>query len=155
MRSVDGVPCRLEGVEGKGTAKSRSFLLGDFDGDLEARVGEPGGCGAARMEEADGDFGDDDARRRVKFEGFATEGSAGKSARGICGIAFSFSCSCERKGEPPLLYGCHVPLTLTHFRSLTRTSLRLASLSAVQRATAAMPPFISLSMSISTSIPSP
>lgn len=83
IRLVDGVPRRLEGVTGNGTANSRSFFVGDFEGDLEARVGEPGGWGVARIEDADGDLGDEEASRRVKFEGFATEGRAGKSAIGM------------------------------------------------------------------------
>ena len=60
-------------------------MLGDFEGDLDPeRVGEPGGWGAARMEDAEGDLGEDEARRRVRFEGFAAAGSEGRSAIGIC-----------------------------------------------------------------------
>ena len=44
IRFSEGVPKRLEGVAGNGTAKSEAFLLGDLDGDLDTpRVGEPGG----------------------------------------------------------------------------------------------------------------
>lgn len=92
IRFVVGVPSLLEGVAGNGTAKSRSFLLGNFEGDLDAeRVGEPGGCGAARIEKADGDLGDEEARRRVKFDGFWVGGREGRSAVGIGGTRFSFS----------------------------------------------------------------
>ena len=91
IRFVVGVPSILEGVAGNGTAKSRSFLLGDFEGDLEAdRVGEPGGCGAARIDEADGDLGDEEARRRVKFDGFWVGGREGRSAVGIGGTGSTF-----------------------------------------------------------------
>lgn len=87
IRLVDGVPkgvpARLEGVAGNGTANSRSFFVGDLVGDLEARVGEPGGWGAARMDAAAGDLGEEEASRRVKLEGFTAAGSAGKSAKGI------------------------------------------------------------------------
>ena len=92
IRFVVGVPRRLEGVTGKGTANSRSFFVGDFDGEREAeREGDPGGCVAARIEDADGDLGDDEARRRVRFEGFAEAGKEGKSAVGIRGTDSSFA----------------------------------------------------------------
>lgn len=44
IRFVVGVPKRLEGVAGKGIANSRSFFVGDLEGERETdRVGEPGG----------------------------------------------------------------------------------------------------------------
>ncbi len=72
----------LEGVIGNGTANSRSALLvGDFAGDLNG-LGEEG---VARMEEAEGDFGEEEARRRVRAEGFAGVGRGGKVAKGVVG----------------------------------------------------------------------
>ena len=92
IRFVEGVPSRLEGVTGKGTAKSRSFLLGDLVGERDAyRVGEPGGCGAARIEAEAGDLGEEEASSRVRFDGFATSGNAGSSAIGIWGTDSSLA----------------------------------------------------------------
>lgn len=89
MVFLEGVPAgvlaRLEGVTGKGTANSRGcgFLVGDLVGDLEGeREGEPG---VARMEAEEGDLGEEDARRRVRVEGFWVPGSWGRPAKGILG----------------------------------------------------------------------
>ena len=83
--SLEGVAARLEGVTGKGTAKSIGcgFLVGDLDRDLEGDG--DGEVGVARMEEEEGDFGEDEAKRRVSAEGFWLPGSGGKSANGILG----------------------------------------------------------------------
>ena len=53
-----GVLTRLDGVIGNGIANSRNFLVVGF----ALGVGDEG---VARMERADGDFGEADARRRV------------------------------------------------------------------------------------------
>ncbi len=92
IRFVVGVPSRLDGVTGNGIAKSRSFLLGDFVGEREPEgVGEPGRWGAARMAADAGDLGEDDASRRVRFDGFTASGRAGSSAIGIWGTDFSLA----------------------------------------------------------------
>lgn len=82
-----GELARLEGVIGNGTANSRStFLVGDFAGDLKG-LGE---LGVARIEEEDGDLGEEDANKRVKAEGLAGVGSGGRFVKGILGIAGAF-----------------------------------------------------------------
>ena len=59
-------------------------MVGDLEGERETdRVGEPGGWVAARIEDADGDLGEDEARRRVRFDAFAAAGREGRSAIGI------------------------------------------------------------------------
>lgn len=76
---MEGVAVLLEGVTGKGIAKSRR-LVGDFVGDREDEgVGDPG---VASILEEEGDLGDDEASSRVRVEGFAGVGRGGRSARG-------------------------------------------------------------------------
>ena len=81
---LEGVPALLEGVIGKGTAKSRSGRLeGDLEGDLENGEGDEG---VASIDEEEGDFGDDDASSRVNVEGFAGVGREGSKAMGTTGM---------------------------------------------------------------------
>lgn len=127
----EGVPALLEGVIGNGMTKSCAFLVGDLNGE---RVDD---VGAARIDAADGDLGEDEASKRVRVEGLLLDGSGGRSAKGIFGTDISPACS------------------WTHFSSLTRTSFRRVSLAAVHRATAAIPPPMPFVISISTSIPTP
>ena len=92
IRLVVGVPIRLvEGVTGNGTANSRTFFVGDRRSSaLEDLVGDPGHSGAARIEAAAGDLGEEDASRRVKLEGLAAdEGRGGRSAMGSWGTTLS------------------------------------------------------------------
>ena len=77
----------LDGVIGKGTANSRSFLVGDvaLDG-----LGEEG---VARIERAEGDFGEEEASSRVSAEGFVGAGKGGSRESGILGIAIVSLCN--------------------------------------------------------------
>jgi hypothetical protein len=82
---LEGVAVRLEGVMGNGTANSPTVrFVGDFEGDFENGEGEEG---VARMEAAEGDFGEDEARRRVSVEGCFATGRAGRVAIGIGGTS--------------------------------------------------------------------
>ena len=98
MSEVSEEFIRLDGVTGKGTANSCGFLFGDLSGSFEGEgVGEPG---RAKIVAADGDFGDAEASRRVRVEGFEFEGRGGKSAKGRSGIgevpAWSFRTEGQR-----------------------------------------------------------
>ena len=78
---LEGVPILLDGVMGKGTAKSRNArFAGVFEGDLERREGDGG---VARIEAEEGDLGDEEASKRVSFECCLGIGSGGKIAIGI------------------------------------------------------------------------
>ena len=82
---LEGVAGRLEGVIGKGTAKSpRARFAGDFEGDFDKREGD---VGVARIEADEGDFGEEDAKRRVRFEGCFATGKAGREDIGISGTS--------------------------------------------------------------------
>lgn len=91
----DGVPgTRLEGVTGKGMANVCGFLLGDLLGDLLRDLeGEHEELGEARIDAADGDLGEDDARRRVKPDGLEGATSGGSNAIGILGTDNAFECN--------------------------------------------------------------
>ena len=81
----EGVAVRLEGVMGKGTANlPKARFTGDLEGDLEKRDGDGG---VARIEAEEGDFGEEDARRRVNVEGCFVTGKGGSVAIGICGTS--------------------------------------------------------------------
>lgn len=82
-----GDAVRLEGVMGNGMAKSPATRLeGDLDGDLDDDLmKDEGDGGVARIETDAGDLGDEDARRRVRVEGFVATGKGGRVAMGICG----------------------------------------------------------------------
>jgi hypothetical protein len=83
MELFVGELARLEGVKGKGTANSRgAFLVADLDGDLKGL----GDVGVARMEEEEGDFGDEEASKRVSADGFVGLGKGGRSTIGIIGV---------------------------------------------------------------------
>ena len=87
MEFLDGVPPLLEGVVGSGTANPRNArFAGDIEGDFEERAGDGG---VARMENEDGDLGDEDARRRVRFECFLATGKGGRRAIGILGMGLT------------------------------------------------------------------
>ena len=83
---------------GKGIAKSPvARLEGVLDGDLERDlIKDDGDGGVARMAAAEGDFGDDEAKRRVNVDGFVVTGKGGRSAIGICGIGMASLWSCAR-----------------------------------------------------------
>lgn len=90
---LEGVPSRLEGVMGNGTAKSCWIFLfvGDFDRDREGEwVGE---LGVSSMVFAEGDLGDEAARSFVSVDAFAGVGSAGRSANGTPGMGDSTALS--------------------------------------------------------------
>ena len=72
---------------GNGTAKSfAGDFEGDFDGDLkDDLIKDEGDGGVARIAAEEGDLGDEDARRRVRVEGFVATGRGGRLAMGICG----------------------------------------------------------------------
>lgn len=81
---LDGVPALLDGVIGNGTANVAGRFVGDLLGEREEDgVGD---VGLARIEAEEGDFGEDEARRRVSLEGFAGVGNGGKVAIGILGV---------------------------------------------------------------------
>jgi len=62
-------------------------FIGDLVGDREEDgVGE---VGLARMVAAEGDFGEDEARRRVSLEGFAGVGRGGNMAMGMFGTGLT------------------------------------------------------------------
>ena len=81
-----GELARLEGVKGKGTANScDAFFDGDFEGDLEGDLNGLGEGGVARIEAEEGDFGEEEASRRVRAEGFVGVGKGGSPASGMLG----------------------------------------------------------------------
>jgi hypothetical protein len=76
-----GLVALLEGVIGKGTAKSRrERLVGDLEGDFAKGLGE---VGVSSIEREEGDLGDEDARRRVSVEGCLGVGRGGSVTIGI------------------------------------------------------------------------
>jgi hypothetical protein len=91
----------------------------------------------------------------VSFEGLLETISCGRSAMGRFGIWVASACSCNKNIRPDSFTSSIRERTSTHRRNFDRTSCRLFSLSAVHRATEAMPLLMSLSRSISTSIPMP
>lgn len=80
----------LEGVIGKGIADPRNSAM-RFVGDLvgEREKGGVGDVGLARIEAAEGDFGEDEANNCVSLEGFAGVGRGGKVVIGIFGVGLS------------------------------------------------------------------
>ncbi len=96
----EGEPDLLDGVMGKGIAKSCSFrLVGEDDaervGDRE-RVGE---LGISSIVLEDGDLGDDAARILVSVDAFTGVGNTGRSANGKLGIGDSTALSCKHPSQ--------------------------------------------------------
>lgn len=90
----------------------------------------------------------------MSFEGLLGIINCGRSAMGRFGVWVASACSCTENIR--LKSGSSVTeQTSTHRSNFDRTTCRLFSLSAVQRATEAMPLLMFLSKSISTSIPIP
>jgi hypothetical protein len=91
----------------------------------------------------------------VSLEGLLGTINCGRSAMGKFGICVASACSYNQKSDCLCLFKIELERASTHRRNLDRTVCRLFSLSAVQRATEAMPLPMSLSRSISTSMPMP
>lgn len=81
--------------------------------------------------------------------------SWGKSAKGTFGTGVASEWFWEKKDELGMGRERKERSTLTQDLSFERKSVRRLSASAVHLATAAMPPVMPLSMSISTSMPMP
>lgn len=147
---------RREGVLGNGTGfmvVERAFEVEDDA--LEAFVGDVGEGGVDKIFTEDGALGEADANSCVSFEGLAGTISCGRSAIGRFGIWSASACSCNQIRIKCLCSARTGSRTSTQRRSFDRATCRLFSPSAVQRATEAIPLPMSLSRSISTSIPMP
>jgi hypothetical protein len=137
--------------------RTEDTFAGDFDESdaLQVFVGDIGEAGVDKIFGEDGALGDADANSCVSFKGLAGRISCGRSAMGRVGIWSASACSCNQSQTRFLgsARGDHVPRP--NAAALPGRPSVSCHRQRSQRATEAMPLPISLSRSISTSIPMP